>query len=388
MTNTASIDIASIHGRVLVVDDDKSIRLLHQALLKGQFEVDSAAGGEEALARCAEAAPDLVLLDVEMPGLNGYETCRRLRETSDIPILFATSHQSLEEHVKAYDAGGDDIITKPVAREILLRKVALAIHQHRLAARLAEEKNDLKRMAMSFLSSVGQSGILLNFMRASLGCRSHAALAAGLVQALGEMGVVGSVLIRHQDGPTAMTPHGPPTPLELAILQQAAEMDRIFQFSRRLVVNYPRVSILVADMPDPGNDAERAGQLRDNVAILAETLEALCETVDMRSTALGRAEQLHAALSDAVGAVEELRRHLADTLLQTESDLHQLVEQVEASFSWLGTNQAQEQAISGVMQQHRERILNRLADNAAMDQQFNRLLTALRGGEAADPELF
>ncbi|HNA83261.1 MAG TPA: response regulator, partial [Thiobacillaceae bacterium] len=280
MTETeAATHSEEITGRVLVVDDDRTIRHLHQSLLAKRFEVAVAVSGEEALAACAERLPDLVLLDVEMPGMDGYETCRRLRQSSDVPIIFVTNHQSLDEHVKAFDAGGNDIVTKPAAGEILVRKATLAIQQHRATAQLAEEKENLNRMAMGFLSSMGQSGILLNFMRASVACRSHRALAEGLIAALADLGVAGSVLIRHADGPTALTSHGEPTPLECAILQKASGMGRIFQFSTRLVANYDRVSILIANMPDEKLEAERAGQIRDNIATLAETVEALCDTV-------------------------------------------------------------------------------------------------------------
>lgn len=388
MENPNPIAIEEVTGQVLVVDDDRTICHLHQGLLAGQFQVRVAHSGAEALAECARVAPDLVLLDVEMPGLNGYEVCRRLRESATFPIIFVTQHQSLEEHVRAFDAGGSDIITKPVAREILLRKVALAIHQHRLMARLSEEKDSLNRMAMGFLSSMGQNGVLLNFMRSSVACRSHRALAENLIRAMDDLGVHGSVLLRHDGGTTVLTHHGDPTPLELAILQQVSGLERVFQFSRRLVVNYERVSILVADMPDERMEAERAGQLRDNVAILAEAAEAWCDLVDMRMESMRRAEQLQLALSGSVHAIGTLRRRYADTLVHTEDQLHRLVDAVEHSYSWLDTNQAQEQAISGVMQEHMARILALLADHQDVDAEFDKVMGTLRGGEASHFELF
>lgn len=390
MTETeAATPSEEITGRVLVVDDDRTIRHLHQSLLAQRFDVAVAASGEEALAACAERLPDLVLLDVEMPGMDGYEACRRLRQASDVPIIFVTNHQTLDEHVKAFDAGGNDIVTKPAAGEILVRKAALAIQQHRATAKLAEEKENLNRMAMGFLSSMGQSGILLNFMRACVACRSHRALAEGLMAALGDLGVDGSVLIRHADGPTALTSHGEPTPLECAILKKASGMGRVFQFSTRLVVNYDRVSILIANMPDEKLEAERAGQIRDNVATLAETVEALCDTVDMRIESMGRAEQLQVALGGAVAAMETLRRRYADSLFRTEDELNRLVEGVEKSFSWLDTSHAQEKAITGVMKNHVRAILAMLAEHGDVDSEFDKVLSTLRGGEGGnDMELF
>jgi CheY-like chemotaxis protein len=83
-------------------------------MLAKHFAVTAAASGEEALALCAQELPDLVLLDVTMPGLDGYQTCRLLRERHPrVPIIFVTACQTLDEHLHAFEAGGDDLI-KPV----------------------------------------------------------------------------------------------------------------------------------------------------------------------------------------------------------------------------------------------------------------------------------
>ncbi len=382
-------DIADISGQVMVVDDDRTSRLLHRTILAKQFDIVTAESGAEALAMCQERMPDLVLLDVEMPDLNGYETCQQLREATTVPIIFATAHQSLEEHMKAYDAGGNDIVTKPVVSEILLRKVALAIRHHRETIQLNEEKASLQQMAMSFLSSVGQSGTLLNFMRASIASRSHESLAERLVEAMRELGVESSVMIRHEKGPTVLTSHGVPTPLERSILEQSPSMGRLFQFSHRLAVNYDRISIIIPNMPEEPAQSELAGRIRDNVAILAETSEAMCDIVDMRIESMQRAEQLQVALGGAVGAVEALKQGYFGMLADTTLLLEYLVTDMEKTYSWLGTNQEQEAAISQTMNHSVERIISLLNKSGDFDRQFAEVLEVLRGGrQQNEVELF
>ena len=112
--------------RILVVDDvQPNIRLL-EAILTGQgYEVVAAPSGAEALARAAEQPPDLILLDVQMPGMNGYEVCRRLRAdpaTSFLPVVMVTSSEG-EDRVAAIDAGADDFIQKPFNQQELLARV-------------------------------------------------------------------------------------------------------------------------------------------------------------------------------------------------------------------------------------------------------------------------
>jgi two-component system response regulator MprA len=111
--------------RVLVLDDDDQIRAtLRRALLYGGYEVALAATGEEALQAALEAAPDLAVLDVVLPGIDGLEVCRRLREDRpDLPIIFLTARDSVQDRVKGLDIGADDYVVKPFAMEELLARV-------------------------------------------------------------------------------------------------------------------------------------------------------------------------------------------------------------------------------------------------------------------------
>lgn len=389
-TETPQPDNApELSGQVLIVDDDRTARAIHRGILARQFDAVTASSGTEALAACRVKLPDLVLLDAEMPELDGYETCRKLREWTSVPIIFATAHRSLEEHLKAYDAGGNDLVTKPVSSDILLRKVALAIRDHQATLRLSVEKEHLQHMAMSFLSSMGESGTLLNFMRASVVCRTHRALGEKLIEAAGNFGLHCDVLIRHDDGPTVLSWKGEPTPLERAILEQSSDMGRIFQFQRRLAVNYDRVSLIVANMPDESEEPEHAGRIRDNLVILAEIAEGLCDNVDMRLESMRRAEQMQLALSGAQSAVQLLHEKHLNTLGDTRLLLHDLENEVEKTYGWLGINEEQEEAISQTTNRSVRRILALLAEAGSNNDQFEAVLDALRGsGRDNSVELF
>lgn len=372
---------AEIVGRVLVVDDDQVCRTLHRAILAEKFDVLTASSGDDALAACREHVPDLVLLDVEMPGLNGFETCRQLREWTTVPIIFVTAHRSLEKHLMAYDAGGDDIITKPIDKDILTRKIILAIRHHAEQQKLAAEKNSLQSMAMSFLSTMGEGGVLLNFMRASIACHNYQELAQKLVDAIGEYGAQCNVLIRHGVDSTTLTSHGEPTELERSILEQASNMGRVFQFKRQLAVNYDRVSIIVSNLPE--DDAEKVGRIRDNVTILAETTEALSENVGMRQESMARAEQMQISLMSATRVVESLRAKQRNMLADSRVLLHELTDSVEKTYSWLGIGGQQERAISETMFQSVDRILALLASGES-DHEFEQVLQALRGNTTSN----
>ena len=117
-------------GKILVVDDDPQIRRVMRATLSGQhYEVLEARNGEEALARFRETLPDLVLLDMNMPGMGGLETCRSLRVGSEAPIIILSVRNSEKDKVAALDAGADDYVTKPFGMEELLARIRAALRR-------------------------------------------------------------------------------------------------------------------------------------------------------------------------------------------------------------------------------------------------------------------
>src|SRR6202158_4788389 len=114
-------------ARVLVVDDILSnVKLLEAKLSAEYFEVVSAFNGLECLAKMDEALPDIVLLDVMMPGMDGFEVCRRIKsnpKTAHIPVVMVTALDQSSDRVAGLDAGADDFLTKPVDDEALLARV-------------------------------------------------------------------------------------------------------------------------------------------------------------------------------------------------------------------------------------------------------------------------
>jgi two-component system KDP operon response regulator KdpE len=117
-------------GRILVVDDDPQIRrVMRVALTSHGYEVDDATDGEVALERVRERPVDLVLLDMNMPGMGGLETCRAIRAGSEVAIIMLTVRDSEADKVAALDAGADDYVTKPFNMAELLARVRAALRR-------------------------------------------------------------------------------------------------------------------------------------------------------------------------------------------------------------------------------------------------------------------
>ena len=117
-------------GKILVVDDDPQIRRVMKAtLVAHHYEVVEARTGEDALDRIPEEMPNLVLLDMNMPGMDGLETCRAIRGGSEVPVIILSVRSNEKDKVAALDAGADDYVTKPFGIEELLARIRAALRR-------------------------------------------------------------------------------------------------------------------------------------------------------------------------------------------------------------------------------------------------------------------
>jgi two-component system KDP operon response regulator KdpE len=129
-----------VTGRILVVDDEPQIRrVLRTTLTASGYEVLDARTGEDALERLRDSRFSLILLDVNMPGMGGLETCRQIRESSEAAIIMLTVRDSEQDKVDALDAGADDYITKPFSTPELLARIRAALRRQPAAGEGAVE---------------------------------------------------------------------------------------------------------------------------------------------------------------------------------------------------------------------------------------------------------
>lgn len=146
---------------VLIVDDQPvSLKLLVAFLERRGFDVRVASGGEAALILVGQERPDIILLDIMMPVLDGYETCRHLKAsvaTADIPIIFITALTEVEDKLKGFEVGGVDYVTKPFQHDEVLARVTI----HLKLARLHRELESKNRQLQAALDEIRQlSGII------------------------------------------------------------------------------------------------------------------------------------------------------------------------------------------------------------------------------------
>jgi len=117
--------------KILVVDDEPQIRrVLRTALVAGGYMVVDVRTGEEALEKLRAERPDLAIVDINLPGMNGFEVCREMREASEVSIIMLSVRNSERDKVRALDAGADDYLVKPFGTQELLARIRANLRRH------------------------------------------------------------------------------------------------------------------------------------------------------------------------------------------------------------------------------------------------------------------
>jgi adenylate cyclase len=142
-------------GNILVVDDTLvNLRILTEMLAAQGYKVRPVTNGPQALQAAGAALPDLVLLDINMPGMTGYEVCQQLKAdpaTRDVPVIFMSARDEVLDKIRAFEVGGVDYVTKPFHLEELLARVATHVSLRTLQRQLAEEKRRTDELLYSML---------------------------------------------------------------------------------------------------------------------------------------------------------------------------------------------------------------------------------------------
>ncbi|MCX6622728.1 MAG: response regulator transcription factor [Acidobacteria bacterium] len=148
------------NGRVLVVDDEPQIRRIMRTTLTGAgHEIDDAKSGEEALEKVRSFRPDLVLLDINMPGMGGLAACRAIRADSNIGIIMLTVRNSEAAKVEALDAGADDFVTKPFSTPELLARIRAAMRRVPATSQSSTAKYRVGELLIDFAARSADNGV-------------------------------------------------------------------------------------------------------------------------------------------------------------------------------------------------------------------------------------
>lgn len=336
------------NARILIVDDDPVAQMIVvDQLADSNYTVDTCDDGEACLA-AMDTQPDVILLDIEMPGMDGIEVCRQIRNLGHehVQVIFVSGHDDLETRLKAYEAGGTDFIVKPYSPKELERKVRVAIAAAQAKQGLAEQVQNAQKTAFTAMSWMGEMGVVLQFMRDSFGCDTLASLAQGVFASLAQYGLQGAVELKALDVVQQHASSGECTPLEASIFAHARQMERIFQFRDRMTIHYPHVTLLVTHLPM--DDPDRIGRLRDHLALIAEAAEARLLAFESEARRETQGLRIASAVANLSGVIDSIDAQQRVNERQTRELAYQYLTNIERAFVHLGLLAAQEDELIGL----------------------------------------
>lgn len=360
---------------VLVVDDDPVNREIMQEILETEYQIAMAEDGEQALQHAKAMQPQVILLDINMPGMSGYQVCEKLKEdgqTKHIPVTFVSALDTLGERLAGYEAGGDDYITKPFEAKELLSKLKVMLQISHNQSQLSNNVQEAMNTAMLAMTSTSELGVVVQYLRESFTCADLEQLAQLTVNALANFGLRSTVQIRAQGESLNCSTDGSNNPLENTVISRIYNEKRILEIGQRIAFNYEHVSILAKGLP--WHDPDKVGRFKDHIALLAEGCEERIKSIlaqmELKTKQYGLVKMVASTRKamETVGATHEEHK------IKSIGILSDLLIDVESSFSVLGLSEAQEDSFMTMINKAVKATIDLYNDGLDIDSRLQSVL--------------
>lgn len=368
--------------KVFVIDDDPLVLDALRTIFEPDCAVETFACAEDCQARLSTEKPDLFFLDVSLPGMDGYTFCRQIKDDADlnrIPVTFISSHDTIDARITGYEAGGEDFIVKPFDPQEVLRKLKVAQHIVENQKALKEQIEAAEYLSSLVIANMDETGILLQFMSKLIAWESTREVADGLLDLLPRYKLDGVVQIRTAHGTRTISAAGVDLPLEISVINHVRDMGRIFEFRKRSVHNFERVTLMVNDLPL--HDPEYCGRLRDHLSVAAQCVDSRLKAIETEETN----RQTQQGILQALESISDTIMSLGDAHQRNSDDssalMLELQETLANSFVGLGLTENQElflQNMIGEFMQRMAELLDRGAETQTELQNLNDRLGELR----------
>ncbi|VAX11016.1 hypothetical protein MNBD_GAMMA26-1838 [hydrothermal vent metagenome] len=285
--------------KLLIVEDDLTSQIMLKSML-AEYRLTIVGSGEAGIEAATADQPDLIILDINLPGINGYETCTRLRsmeQTCKTPVIFLSSYTDLEDRLQAYGVGGNDYISKPFDVAELLAKMKFHskyIEKHQQASK---DLTSSHNMILELQTSAAKVQSISRFIQATLFCHDIDSLFRHFFRTAREIGVGCVLQIHSNTGVETRAIDGNIAILEQEILDMSSTMRRIHSFGKdRAIFHWSHARLLI----------RKVGNMIDTIALFMDALEAGIKSIEGESRLLHRVHELESQNSLVRDRVDDL----------------------------------------------------------------------------------
>jgi len=365
--------------KILVVDDDAFMREMVEDVLSGTYQIITAESGKDALMLAQNEHPALILLDVEMPGMDGYETCRQLKDgdaTSSIPVIFVSALDQIEERLKGYEVGGNDYVIKPFDPQELKAKIAHLLSMISERTQLKEMASYATNTAMTAMVSMSEMGAVLESLKAFNASSDERALAGALLNGLSLFGLSGVAQVRIPEKTVSLSAQGEASPLEISVIDHMTGMDRIVHFKTRMSIHYPHVAMLVNNMPV--EDPDRCGRLRDHLAMLVEGAEMRASGIVAENESRRRGIVIERMIARVTATLKEIDATQRQNRMEMRMSYTALTDELERALMQVALTSAQEEFLSTIVSNGIDSILNVQSADTELQNKLTAIITEMK----------
>ena len=366
----------STQAHIAVVEDNAPQRMILSRLLEHDYKVSTFESGSDFLD--STAILDAVLLDIEMPGPNGYDTCRQLRHRqngSDVPVIFVSAHETAPERLAAYEAGGDDFVTKPIAANELRHKLTGIIEHRTQLSELTNRSSTAQKIAFAAMTSMGDLGVVIDFLRKSNTCKDFNAIARLVIDSMNAWGLRGAVQIRAHNQNLELTTEGSMSPLQASVLERLRDIGRIFEMGSRAIINFNHVSILVENLPT--QDPDKVGRLRDHLSVLAESADIRIAGLDAVNERDLQKTGIHVVLAELRSALARISERTSGNRAEGQVQMLESLENLVRTLGTLGLTEIQASYVDDLVKGTLDETRNYFDEAAVLENEFSEALGRL-----------
>lgn len=362
-----------------IAEADAAFRTTAERVLGQDFSVRTFADGISCISLLSEKPPAILLLGVDLADASAIDLCRDIKSDGQLHdthlVLLLNTDATPDLIDEAHAAGCDEVLTHPVDLANLCRQLRTT---HRLASERSsfrQQASYAQQVAMTAMTSMGELGVVLQFLSKCFACRSAPEVAQEVINSLDQYGLKGAVQIRAGHENLIVSTTGGNTSVDGEIIHKLHGVGRIFEFKTRMVINYDYASVLMNDVPD---DNEQRGRIRDNVAMLVEGAHARVASLLVEQDNRRKQTGIRYALSEILEMTSELREQQRNSQAIGQGAVNAVMSSFETAFIRFGLTADQESELIELLVELRKEVAGIGLGADEIDRKMQRVVRSLQ----------
>ena len=361
-------------SKILVVDDEPlNIEIMREYLEERFQNIEYVTNGMECLDKLKSYLPDVVLLDVSMPMMDGYEVCRKIKENSEyqsVSVIFVSARGTPEERMAGFQAGGDDYIVKPFEEKELMQKLERTLDFRNDISELKTRLDDAENTAFEAMMGNAEIGYVVQYLDQLFELSSPEEIARSTLALMNTLELGCAIRVVSSKEVIYQSHKGAVAPLERDLLDVLKDKGRMYHFENRSQFNYPCISLLVKNMPV--NDETKYGRIKDIVPIALNGANTCIKSLIYRQSAKDKVN-----IQKAIATINQSSDTVVASINSVNSDTKQVLEKLNAvlehSVPFMGLEDDQEALISNATDEVINTVRQALSSLEAMTLEMQKI---------------